>query len=95
MKFYIKTNKLGGIVDISDDSLFGGIEIESEKDLIQYLVDGLCTENGFPKYKLENGEIVERTFEEIEQEFIPPTTEDRLSALEAAMLDMIIGGMSK
>lgn len=92
MKFYIRTNALGGIIDISKDGLFGGAEVESRENLMRYLMNGLCTENGFPKYKLENGEIIERTFEEIEQEFIPPTTEDRLEALEAAMLDMVLGG---
>ena len=95
MKFYIRTNALGGIIDISKDGLFGGAEVESRENLMRYLMNGLCAENGLPKYKLVNGSIVVRTTEEIALEFTPPTTEDRLSALEAAMLDMIIGGMSK
>lgn len=50
--------------------------------------------------KYEDGRYVDMTQEEIEsvmQGFSPdetPTTEERLAALEAAMLEQILGGMS-
>ena len=68
-------------------AILGGVE-----NGVEYLGE-LPTENA-TAYKLVNGVLV---FDE-NAVIVPteqPTTEDRLEALEAAMLDMIIGGMSK
>lgn len=59
-----------------------------------YFDDGICTEDGIPRYKLVDGKPVERTEEEIaaDRAAMPapmPTQEDRLSALEGAMLSMM------
>lgn len=47
--------------------------------------------------KYENGQFIEMTEEEIQKfnmvdEFIEPTFEERLEALEAALLEQILGG---
>lgn len=59
-----------------------------------YFEDGLYTDDGIPRYKLQDGQTVERTEEEIEADraAIPdpsPTQEDRLSALEGALLALM------
>lgn len=63
-----------------------------------YLFMPLTDENGVYRYKYIDGTISERTAEEMAADIIPtestcPTTEERLDALEAAMLEMIIGGV--
>ncbi len=62
-----------------------------------YLEKGLMDENGCYNYKLVDGQIVERTAEEKAAEIAsrplpPPTAEERLEALEVAMLEVILNG---
>ena len=61
-----------------------------------YLPKGLMDNNGKYNYKFDNG-LVELTDEEKEVLFpVPkpqPTNDERLEALESAMLEMILGGM--
>lgn len=45
--------------------------------------------NGLPKYKYVDGQMVERSLEEIVLPVQPPTTEERISALEDAFLAML------
>ena len=59
-----------------------------------YFEGGLYTYDGIPRYKLADGQAAERTEEELaadraEVPAPPPTQEDRLSALEAAMLALM------
>lgn len=59
-----------------------------------YFPRPIYTEDGIPRYKLVDGQAVERTEEEIEADraAIPapsPTQEDRLSALEGALLALM------
>jgi len=62
-----------------------------------YLEKGLMDENYLYNYKLIGGTVVERTAEEKASEIAsrplpPPTVEERLEALEAAMLEVILNG---
>ena len=59
-----------------------------------YFPDPIYTEDGLPRYKLEDGKAVERSEEESEADRAaipapPPTQEDRLSALEGALLALM------
>lgn len=59
-----------------------------------YFEDGLYTEDGIPRYKLQDGQAAERTEDEIAADRAaipapPPTQEDRLSALEGALLALM------
>ena len=52
----------------------------------------IYTEDGIPRYKLEDGQAVERTQEEIEADRAqipepPPSIEDRVSAVESGKAD--------
>lgn len=60
-----------------------------------YFADGLCTVEGICLYKYENGKVIRRTEEEIAADIAaipvpvsPPTTEERLSAIEDALCEM-------
>ena len=55
--------------------------------------------NGVPLYKFDDDEVVERTQEELDADkpvstpaITTPSIEDRTSALEAALLELILGG---
>lgn len=59
----------------------------------------LTTEDGTYRYKLVDGVAVERTAEEMAADIHPaatssPTLQERVEALEAATLEMIMGGNS-
>lgn len=62
-----------------------------------YFGGGLYTDDGIPRYKLEDGHVAARTAEEIDSMRkantpISPTEAERLSAVEAAILDIMMGG---
>lgn len=64
-----------------------------------YLPGPLFDERGIPRYKLVDGEVVERTKEEMDAEVavLPPapaTVDERLDELYAA-LDMILTGVTE
>ena len=92
MTYYVKTNPLGGVIDISIDSGNGGTVLESTEDLTGYLLTGLCASSGYPKYKIADGCIADRTEQEMAQENTQPTPEERIAALESAVLELITGG---
>ena len=55
--------------------------------------------NGVPLYKLDGGKVVARTQEELDADkpaetpaITAPTIEDRTSALESALLELVLGG---
>jgi hypothetical protein len=58
-----------------------------------YLEKGLVGENGCYNYKFVGGEVVERTESERQQDILntpqPPTSEERLTAIEDALLMII------
>lgn len=64
-----------------------------------YLPGPVLDERGIPRYKLVDGEVVERTQEEMDAEVaaLPPapaTVDERLDELYAA-LDMILSGVTE
>lgn len=104
IKVYAKTNENNEITQIAS-SIFqedteGWIEIdEGQGDKYahaqsQYLEKGITDNQGRYNYKLIDGKIVDILDEEKPtiETIKPITTEERLNALEAAMLEMIMGG---
>ena len=105
IKVYVKTNENNEITEIAS-SIFledteGWIEVDEGQGgdryahaQSQYLTKGLTDNQGRFNYKLVDGEIVEIPEDEKPTIEITPqiTNEERLSALEAAMLEMIMGG---
>ena len=104
IKVYIKTNDNNEIIQV-ESSVFlldttGYIEIDSglgdeyAHAQSQYLEKGLMDEFGRYNYKYVDGVVVEIPEEEkptIDKE-TKITTEERLDALEAAMLELVLGG---
>lgn len=104
-KVYVMTDNQSRIVRCeggytTPEDLTGWVQIDEgtgdRYNLCQthYFPDSIYTEDGIPRYKLEDGQAVERTEEELaadraEVPAPPPTQEDRLSALEAAMLALM------
>lgn len=109
MKVYVKIDTENRIIAVNSGNflsdLSGWTEIdEGEGDrynLAQshYFPLTLTDESGIYRYKLVDGNAVERSAEEMAADraeiVVPapePTTGERLDALEAAMLEMIMGG---
>lgn len=62
-----------------------------------YFDGGVYNDDGIPRYKLEDGKVVERSTDEIDADraALPkpaPSDSERLAALEAAMLTMMMTG---
>ena len=104
IKVYIKTNDNNEIIQV-ESSIFlldttGYIEIDSglgdkyAHAQSQYLEKGLMDEFGRYNYKYVNCVVVEISEEEKPTIDVEPqvTTEERLDALEAAMLELVLGG---
>lgn len=108
MKVYAKTTLNGLITSVDSAAfiadLTGWIQIdEGEGDRYthaqtNYFPLPLTTDEGVQRYKLQDGIPVERTVEEMaadtQQVTTPmqPTLEERIEALEAATLELIMGG---
>lgn len=70
-----------------------------------YLPKSLYDERGIPRYKLVDGQVVERTQEKMEADYVPPEPapplEDRVDAVEIKTgdleeaLDMILSGVTE
>lgn len=104
-KVYVLTDENGRITRIeggytTPEDLTGWVQIDEgtgdRYNLCQthYFPDSIYTQDGVPRYKLRDGKAVERTEEEIaaDRAALPapyPTAEDRISALEIAMLSMM------
>lgn len=100
---YVQTDEQGRITAVHSSAFVGedwGTEIDSgygdqyHHAQGNYFPQPIYTEEGIPRYKLADGRAVARTGEELaadraEVPAPPPTQEDRLSALEAAMLAMM------
>lgn len=60
-----------------------------------YLQKSLMDNQGRYRYKLVDGVVVERTQEELTADALPapmPSEAERLAAVEAAVLDLVLGG---
>lgn len=104
---YARLDELGRIVTINSDvflqSLDGWVKIdEGYGDAFHhaqgnYLPKGLMNENGVCRYKLVDGEPVERSIEEMDADLVEPenklSNNDRLTALEEQIL-MILSGVT-
>ena len=106
-KHYIVTDEAGRILrGFSDDfeqPTDGAICINEDGgrhfDLNGVVNPPLTDYNGVPLYKLDGGKIVARTQEELDADkpvatpaITTPSIEDRTSALESALLELILGG---
>ena len=104
IKVYVKINENNEITEIAS-SIFledteGWIEIdEGQGDKYahaqsQYLKKGITDNQGRYNYKLVDSEVVEVSEDEKPTIEIKPqiTSEERIAALEKAMLEMILGG---
>lgn len=100
---YVQTDERGRITAVNSSAFVSddwGAEIDQgygdqyHHAQGNYFPQPIYTEDGIPRYKLQDGQAVERTEEELaadraEVPAPPPTQEDRLSALEAAMLALM------
>lgn len=108
-KIFIKINDASNIIDINSDAFLcdtaGWVQIdEGSGDRYHhaqgnYLPGPAFDERGIPRYKLVDGEVVERTQEEMDAEvavlpLAPATVDERLDELYAA-LDMILSGVTE
>ena len=104
IKVYVKVNENNEIIQIASsiflDDVTDWIKIdEGQGDFYahcqsQYLIKGLTDNQGKYNYKSVDGEVVEIPEDEKPTIETTPqiTTEERLNALEAAMLEMVLGG---
>lgn len=109
-KVYIKTDSESRIIAVDSSNFLpdttSWIQIDAgEGDKYthaqsNYFPLPLTTENGVYQYKLVDGKPVERTAEEMAEDERSepnntPTAEERLEALEAAILEMMMGGITE
>ena len=102
IKVYVKLNEQNEITEINSDIFLadttGYVMIdEGNGDKFahaqgNYLEKGLCDEQGRYNYKLVDGKVVEIVDKPTIEVAPQITTEDRLEALESAMLEMLMGG---
>lgn len=102
-KVYVRTDSYNRIIAVNSSAFVlsdWGIEIADGTGVKyrhaqgNYFEGGLYTDDGIPRYKLVDGQAVGRTAEEIAADRVaipapPPTQEDRLSALEGALLALM------
>ena len=98
-RVYVQTDERGRITAVNSSAFVGddwGTEIDQgygdqyHHAQGNYFPQPIYTEDGIPRYKLEGGQAVERTEEEIEADraALPepePTTEERLDNIESAI----------
>ncbi len=99
-KVYIKTDENSNIIDINSSRFLsdvtGWIEIDEGNGdkyaLAQgnYLDGGICTDEGIYRYRWIDGEVYQKTEQDIAEEMsvipIVPSLEERVAAAEAALL---------
>lgn len=102
-RVYVQTDEAGRITAVNSSAFVPedwGTEIDSGYGDQYHHAQGnyfprpIYTMDGIPRYKLEDGQAVGRTAEEIAADRAaipapPPTQEDRLSALEGALLALM------
>ena len=99
-KVYVKKDETGRIVSVNSDAFLSSTDgwtliDEGETDKFHhaqgnYFSLPITTAEGVPRYKLVDGEAVERTGEEIQADIAaisppPPTAEERLAAIEGVI----------
>lgn len=103
-KVLVQTDDAGRVTAINSDAFVSGdgwTQIdEGEGDRYRhaqnnYLLKPLTDERGVYRYKLVDGVVVQRTQAEMDADFNarpapPPTTEERVNALESANDDLIL-----
>lgn len=103
-KVYAKADKDGRVLEINSDSFLadtaGWVEIDHgtgdkyHHAQGNYLPGQLMDWRGVYRYKLVDGNVVERTQEEMDEDYVPPeekpTTEQRVDALETTTDDIIL-----
>lgn len=103
-KHYIITDETGRILrGFSDDFEQPGTEAVCicedggrHFDLNGVINPPMTDYNGTPLYKLDGGKVVARTHAEMDADVVqtpaPPTLEERTAVLEAALLEIVMGG---
>lgn len=103
-KVLVQTDDTGRVTAINSDAFVSGdgwTQIdEGEGDRYRhaqnnYLFEPLTDERGVYRYKLVDGMVTQRTQAEMDADFDarpapPPTTEERMNALESANDDLIL-----
>ena len=105
---YVKTDEKDRIVAINSDAflpdVFGWVKIDEgygdryHHAQNNYFLMPIMDEHGAYRFKLEDGKVVERTAEEMAEDYIPPVkqvaTEERMMEIEAAILELaaMLGG---
>lgn len=87
---------IDGYADWQEDKRGTG-EIQLSGDFGRHFQIQLMTDRGQYLYKLVNGQMTQRTQAELDAEWAarpadPPTEQDRIQALEDALLDIMLGG---
>jgi hypothetical protein len=104
---YVKTDDAGRIVAVNSDAFLHSTDgwqkvAEGHGDKFHHAQGNffplpLMDENGVFQYKLENGEPVERTEEEMKRDIVQikesRSQEERLSAIEG-MVEMLLSGVT-
>ena len=104
---YVLPDEENRIVDINSSAFLtdvsGWVEIDQGTEdkhhhaQRNYLPGALLDDRGICRYKLENGQPVERTQEEMDADWIEPETKpsdaDRITALEE-QIDMLLSGVT-
>ena len=103
-KVLVRVDDAGRVVEINSDAFIadtgGWVEIDSgfsdhhHHAQGNYLPGPLMDERGIYRYKLVDGNPIERTQEEMDADYAPPeqrpTTEQRVDALETTTDDIIL-----
>lgn len=108
IKVYVRTDENGRIIAVNSSVFLrdtdGWVKIdEGYGDRYHhaqgnYLPGPLMDERGILRYKLEDGQPVERTQEEMDADYTPPapapTAEKRMTEIESALIELaaILGG---
>lgn len=96
MILYCNIDNMNRIVAIADEGFHLGsdeIGVEFTESLVNNGHVDIYDDRMIPKYKLVDGEAIERTPEEMDADYIPPepnpsdgSTEERLAAIEGALM---------
>lgn len=98
-KVYVRNDDAGRVIDVNSSAFIdttGWLQIdEGSGDRYHhaqgnYLSGPVFDERGIPRYKLVDGEVVERTQEEMDGEYVPPVAQPTAEELLAALM----GGVS-
>ena len=103
-KVLVRVDDAGRVVAINSDAFVTDTGVWTEIDSGwgdkyhhaqgNYLPGPLMDDRGVYRYKLVDGKVVERTQEEMDEDYVPPeekpTTEQRVDALETTTDDIVL-----